>query len=324
MKPKYLAPPKWTSDELETGRQKALALFRKERLEEPLEAYINAFEDYQGRVEELLESTLDLAELEKQALALLTDKKLLEAFRYLAGPPISLDDLKTLAETSSLSKKVLKADPELVRRVVDTVQMGLDRLRFPWVSEQREPTEAERHAAVLASAALLANSRVATDRRNIGKTTQEQLVKDALRAKTHTEVAPRAIDKLAEAPQAGEYCGECQFGTRKADLVVGLLDGRVMPIECKVSNSATNSIKRLNNDAAAKAETWRSEFGTLQVVPVAVLSGAYKLKHLEQAQDRGLTLFWAHDLDALTSWVGSTWQPADDVGDGGVADKRKH
>ena len=43
-----------------------------------------------------------------------------------------------------------------------------------------------------------------------------------------------------------------------------------MPIECKVSNSATNSIKRLNNDAAVKARIWRGEFGERQVVPSAV------------------------------------------------------
>ena len=43
------------------------------------------------------------------------------------------------------------------------------------------------------------------------------------------------------------------LGTRKADVLVGLHDRRLMPIEAKVSNSFTNSIKRLNNDAAVKA-----------------------------------------------------------------------
>jgi XamI-like restriction endonuclease len=79
-----------------------------------------------------------------------------------------------------------------------------------------------------------------------------------------------------------------------------------MPIECKVSNSAVNSVKRLNNDAAAKAEYWTADFGKRQVVPVAVLSGVYKLHNLLTAQERGLTLFWAHKLDALTEWVEST------------------
>jgi hypothetical protein len=42
-----------------------------------------------------------------------------------------------------------------------------------------------------------------------------------------------------------------------------------MPIACKVSNSEVNSVKRINNDAAIKATTWRQELGNNQVVPVA-------------------------------------------------------
>jgi hypothetical protein len=36
------------------------------------------------------------------------------------------------------------------------------------------------------------------------------------------------------------------------------------------------------------------------------LSGVYKLRNLVDAQDRGLTLFWAHDLAALTDWIART------------------
>lgn len=321
--PALVSPPRWTREELEAARTHSIELFRKQRMEEPLEEYLEVFDEYQGKIEELLETTVDLATLEDHAFAILSDRKLLEAFRYLAGPPISLDDLKTLSDAAKLSPKALKNDAGLIRRVVETVRIGLDRRRFPWVVEDREPSEAERQAAVLASAALMATQRVATTRRNVGKTTQEQLVKDALKTtKTFQEVDARDIKTLSEAPEPGEFCGECMFGSRKADIVAGLLDGRVLPIECKVSNSATNSIKRLNNDAAQKAEVWRDEFGKLQVIPSAVLSGVYKLRHLETAQERGLTLFWAHDLTQMLSWIQSTWSPPDDVGGAGVAERR--
>jgi hypothetical protein len=79
-----------------------------------------------------------------------------------------------------------------------------------------------------------------------------------------------------------------------------------MAIECKVSNSATNSVKRLNNDAAVKAEYWLKMFGTSQVVPTAVLSGVFKVLNLEQAQERGLALCWSHDLDKLGEFIRST------------------
>jgi len=41
-------------------------------------------------------------------------------------------------------------------------------------------------------------------------------------------------------------------------------------------------------------------------VPAAVLSGVYDLHILEDAQARGLSLFWAHALAELTDWIAST------------------
>ncbi|APH56983.1 Type II restriction-modification system restriction subunit [Granulibacter bethesdensis] len=299
-------PPIWTSEQLDEERAKSSAAFSKERLEEPLEDYLEAFDQYQGYVEEVLETTVDLTDFETSALDVLGDPRLLEAFRYLAAPPISTDDLKVLADASSLTKSRLKNSPADVQRLIGVVRQVLDRRRFAWVVENREPTEAERNAAVLASAALMAASRTQTSRRNKGKEQQEAAVKAALRDLGFTEVPSRLIATLQHAPAPGEFCGESRLGTRKGDIIVGLWDQRIMPIECKVSNSSTNSVKRLNNDAAVKAVRWREDFGRLQVVPSAMLSGVYKLHNLVEAQSRGLTIFWAHDLKALTDWIAST------------------
>jgi XamI restriction endonuclease len=76
-------------------------------------------------------------------------------------------------------------------------------------------------------------------------------------------------------------------------------------IECKVSNSAVNSIKRLNHDAVAKTKMWHDDFGN-QIVAAAVLSGVYDLANLELAQASGIFLFWAHDLAKLTGWIKTT------------------
>lgn len=274
---------------------------------EPLEEYLERFEDCRDAFDELLEQTVDLTALGDHAVAILTDARLCDALRYLAGPPISMDDLKTLVD-SSISLRQLNADPTLAQRVIDVVLLGLDRRRFPWMTpnELRAATDAERAAAVLASAALLATRQVETARRNEGKNVQEDRVKQALRDAGFTEVDTRTVNNLDDAPGPGEFCGECHFGSRKADILVRLWDGRVMPIECKVSNSSTNSIKRLNNDAAVKANTWIDEFGTRSAVPSAMLSGVFKLNNLEDAQARGLTIWWAHDLDAMLAWIEST------------------
>lgn len=131
-------------------------------------------------------------------------------------------------------------------------------------------------------------------------------MKAALRELGFTEVASRVIPNISHAPAPGEFCGESRLGTRKGDIIVRLWDHRVMPIECKVSNSSTNSVKRLNNDAAVKAASWKLDFGLRQVVPAAMLGGVYKLHNLIDAQERGLTIFWAHDLKAMTDWIAAT------------------
>lgn len=303
---RLLEPPQWPKERLEADRVKAVAIFRKLRLEEPLEDYLEAFDEYQGFIEVLLETTVDLSALDASALEVLTDPHLLEAFRYLAAPPISRDDLLVLAEASSLAKGRLRSNPQDIQRLLEVVRAVLDRRRFAWVVENRDPTEAERGAAVMASAALMAASRVQTNRRSFGKDQQELLVQDALIAMGFMKVGARPIPNVSLGPKAGEFCRESVLGTRKADIVVRLGDQRLLPIECKVSNSYLNSVKRLNNDAAVKAESWRTDFGRRQVVPTAVLSGVYKLRHLEDAQDRGLTLFWAHDLTPLTDWISNS------------------
>lgn len=300
-----IAPPRWTEEELNSQRVRSQEIFRQERVQEPLEDYLEAFDQYQGVVEDLLETTIDLTTLDDSAVQVLTEPALLEAFRYLAGPPISQDDLKVLSE-AVLTPSRLRSNPDMVKRVIDVVRAGLDRRRFPWVAEQREPTEAERAAAVLASAALIATSRLGTARRSVGKERQESIVDGALAGAGLTKVPTRKIDTLSHAPQPGEFCRESILGNRKADFVIGLYDKRVMAIECKVSNSATNSVKRLNNDAAAKAVSWIKAFGDVSTVPAAVLSGVYKTHNLIDAQTKGLSLFWAHDIPSLVGWIEST------------------
>jgi hypothetical protein len=58
--------------------------------------------------------------------------------------------------------------------------------------------------------------------------------------------------------------------------------------------------------AQLKAEYWHKVFGTSQVVPAAVLAGVFKVLNLQQAQERGLALFWSHDLTQLGAFIATT------------------
>ncbi len=126
---------------------------------------------------------------------------------------------------------------------------------------------------------------------------------DALQSIGFQKVSTRNISTLLQAPHPGEFCDESPLGGSKADIIACLWDGRVLAIEAKVSNSATNSVKRVNREAAAKATTWLSKFGTLGVVPCAVISGVFTVHNLVDAQNNGLTIFWAHDLDRMLEFI---------------------
>lgn len=299
-------PPVWSRDQLEEDRQRAIAWFREERVTEPLEDYLAFFQSSREAMENLLELTTDLAKLRTFAPEVMSDEQMAEAARYLASPAISKDDLETVAEVS-MARTLIKREPERGRKLIDVVLAGLDRERFPWVFDEREPTEAERDAAILASAALRATRLSETRRRSAGKTEQEEAVKAYLKAECEYQEAPaKPISHLNEAPAPGFFTGEVLVGTRRSDVPIRLRDGRLMPTECKVSNSATNSYKRINNDAAVKAVVWRQEFGAVNCVPAAILSGVFALDTLEYAQDHGLTLFWAHDLAPMAKFIEST------------------
>ena len=82
-------PQRWTGEELDKHSRQATEIFRTERLDEPLEDYLEAFDECLANVENLFETTSDLTELDETAIQFLTDPKLFRAFRYLLGPPIS-------------------------------------------------------------------------------------------------------------------------------------------------------------------------------------------------------------------------------------------
>ena len=300
-------PPRWSTTQLTYDAAFSIAQFRNERLEIS-NAWTTHYHTARAKFEALLQALNDLRSLDgaDDRLSEVYRQDLGEALRYLAGPPISDDDLQVIADVRSLSPGVLRKSPDMLRKIFEVIRRVIDPHRFPWVTGNTTPSAPQRDAAILASSVLLAAQRIATERRNTGKEHQEARVKDYLRSLNFTEIQPVAIDTLVNGPQAGQFCGECTIGSRKADVVIRLHDTRLMPVECKVSNSATNSVKRLNNDAAVKAEYWLYQFGTLQVVPAAVLSGVFNVINLEQAQARRLALFWSHALEHLGAFIEST------------------
>lgn len=296
-------PRKWSDAELAADVLKAIAEFRRKRIGEPLSVWKSTFFK-RRRMVRLTFKELNLrnpSRIHSRQIADVYAKSLGDVLRYMAAPPISADDLKVLSD-STLSLKALRTAPWQARSVLRTLLAALDPLRFPWVEGLKRPSASEWKAAIAATTSLMTAQAVATYRRNTGKDEQEQATKDFLRSIGLVEVDARKITTLRDAPEPGSFCGESEVWGEKADIVVSLFDGRLLLIECKVSNSAINSVKRVNHEAAGKAAHWTAKFGA-QAVTAAMLSGVFKARNLSQAQDKGLTLFWSHRFSDLHDFI---------------------
>ncbi len=296
-----LAAPRWSDAQLDAGRAEARELFRKARVEEPAELYTDQFEIAYQSIAEVLEMSVDLADLRSVMKDIVHKEPLRRSLRYITGPPISDDDLKTVADVQ-LTRQFYKANPAAYDTVADAIFLLLDRKRFGWVADGRTPTAEEKEFAMASTAAIAAYQKVQAIRRNSARSL-EASVATALEAAGFTRVPKRTVNAAGDWPAPGEFCGEGKVANRQADLIVTLFDTRYMPIECKVSGSSLNSLKRLNNDAVAKFATWTTYFGNGQTVPVAVLEGVYQLDRLGAAQNAGATIFWSHKLDELVDFA---------------------
>lgn len=287
----------------------AVALFRTRRFAEPLAVWLQEVDDRSGQFKKLFDEH-DVArphDLTSADVANIIEAGLLDALRYLPGPPISEHDLKKLSDVKTLSPRKLREDPAAAQRLLDTLRASVDPRRFPWLAENRNPTESEKSAAIFASSLMLANSGALKIRRKNAKVQQEHETRAELKAHGFTGERLQKIESYAQFPAPGVVSeNEVPFGEKKADLLVRLWDDRIMPIECKVSNSAVNSYKRLNHETIEKHLAWRKSFGESNVVPAAVLAGVYSPQNVLDAQATGLLIFWSHRISDLGAFVEGT------------------
>ena len=198
---------------MESDAAVAKSTFRNERLLEPLDLYNKFFTTFAEIFRELINKLPDVTAepVDAELIADLIDgRDAQKAFRYLTAPPISEDDLETVAD-ATLTPSRLRTDAGSAKRIRDTVLTIIDPHRFPWVAQARQPSNDERERAVIASAALAASSDVGTTRRSTSKEAQEQAVKDLLASLGMKEVKATEIPILTAAPAPGHFCGETRL-----------------------------------------------------------------------------------------------------------------
>lgn len=304
-----VSPPRWTSKQIAEDAATAASVFRTQRFAEPLEAWLREVDKRTAEFTRLFEEhdLEDPRNLTAKDIPAIIDAGLLDALRYLPGPPVSGDDLRTLAEVDSLNAMRLRQNPVAAQAVLEVIRATVDPSRFPWLATNRKPTPDERRIAIFASALLHAAQRIQTTRRNDAKVLQERAVRNELSARGLTGKKLKGIPPggYAQFPQRGVFSeNEVMFGPAKADVLARLWDDRMLPIECKVSNSGVNSYKRLNHDTLAKRESWTRSFGDA-VIPSAILAGVFSAANVETAQAAGLTIFWVHRICDLGAFVES-------------------
>lgn len=290
------SPPNWSEDALRTERERSEKRFIVTRQGEGPAAYYSTWDNLEPEVRAVLQSTKNLREI--KGAALVENKKLWQILRYVCAPRVSEEDLWTLVGKKFKSVPLAFADT-----TATTFTDLVDAKRFPWIIGNRDPSTFEIEASILATATLLANEALGTTRRGSASKIQEDQVSSALvAAGFQLDESRKPIDALDQL-RRGSFSRERKVGGAKCDIPIRLNDGRLLTVECKVSNGPKNSWKRLHREVGGKADTWKQAYGA-QVITAAVLAGVFDLKCLVDAQNKqNVALFWQHDLQPLIDFV---------------------
>ncbi|PJM78424.1 XamI family restriction endonuclease [Bifidobacterium scaligerum] len=307
----FAQPRSFTREELEAAAARAGDHFKCMRAESEsstAEYYNSVFDQAYSEVEYILSSTDQLRNLADMATQLF-EEGCLDTLRYMERPTLSADDFKKLSETNTDAKGKL-SQPETAVMAMDYLRRNLNTRLFPWLDSDVAPADSDLIAAKCAVAALVADQKTKTMLRNKQSHAQEEAVRAALvNDAGYTKVAAHDFRMLAEGPKPGEvFHKETSIDGVKADVVFGLYDGRVMALECKVSNTAVNSYKRLNHETVDKIVKWNNMFGSNGIVGGCVLQGVFAVDNLVSAQQAGVAMFWSANLKELTDYVLSTKQ----------------
>ncbi|MDR6171156.1 XamI family restriction endonuclease [Curtobacterium sp. SORGH_AS_0776] len=289
---RFLAAPQWSDGDLQRGRDRAEREFTSKRRAEGPDAFERTYWELRPRVDELLRGSDNLRALNGDVFR--RDPDAWQPSRYLTGPPISQEDLWTLTGGT----KFRRVPNRLADDTAEALNLVIDPVRFPWVSQNRDPQPSEREHAISATTLLWAAQHLGTVRRGSASKIQEKLTGETLNLAGLTFDAQRAPIELLDDIDRGSYSKERHVHGAKCDVPSRLFDGRMFLLECKVSNGPKNGWKRVNREVRGKADGWTTYFGAQSVTGV-VLSGVFDLSALKAARDAGVVVFWEHDLNPL-------------------------
>jgi hypothetical protein len=248
-----------------------------------------------------------------------TDGTNMLVFRHLMAPPMSQDQFSLICPSW---RKGTEKPPEVgARRAGMTVSEAASvaavfhsrryRAITPWIQAHRNPRLQELRRLLWSVAPTIASQSVGTVARSRAAAKQEGSVLELLDSKGWTRRLGSILDTRAELPLR-HYMYKVRYPTttstaQEVDIAMGLYGTYVLAMECKVTNDATNSVKRMN-DVAKKAAAWKLKWGEF-VKTAALLQGVIAAKDVERLLDEGIHVFWSHNLGALSDWLDEETQP---------------
>ena len=249
------------------------------------------------------------------AAALMADGAHMLVFRHIAAPPVSQDQFALMCpawkkgtEKPAKAGRRRQSMPSLEADAAAAAFMARrSRQLTPWIDAGRPPFRRELHRLLWSVAPSIANQQLVTLQRSRAATAQESAVIALLNTKGWTRMPGSLLDTRASLP-ARHYMHKTRYATgtaapQEVDIAMGLGRTVVLAIECKVSNDATNSVKRVN-DVLKKATAWKEHWGNF-VKTAALLQGVIAPKDIERLVDGGVEVFWSHDLAGFEHWVDS-------------------
>jgi hypothetical protein len=263
------------------------------------DAWRESMEEARVEVTAAFEATRDLTAIDD---ALVATGRHARALRFLLGPPLSQDQfLLACPDWSKSSEKSGRPlSPEAARSFAEAFEHWKDPGRAAHINDSES-----RLRAIEATAILIASNSFATRKRMRLAKAQEDAAADVLDQLGFKRLNLGHVDSTG-ALADGDYARAVQFVTadgssQEVDLAVGLSGGRVLALECKVSNDRTNSIKRIN-DILKKAAGWQTQWGRF-VITGALLQGVFSEKEPRRLLENRVEIFWSHRLQTFREFL---------------------
>ena len=234
---------KWSENELNEHRQIAEDAFIEQRMGQGVQDYLEIYYEKESAIRDFFDRTNDLQTLSGDLFV--RNPELTTPARHVTAPPISQDDLDTIVGENITRRKNIPRDA--ADEGVWVINQLIDPERFPWLEDERRPTDEEREIAIKATAGIWAVKRTQTKRRNDPAQEQEEHILETLKAAGLRE---KNIDRIRSRKELDKLPTGCvahqpYLRNSEADIAARLQGGRLLAIEGKVSNSSLNSIKRL-------------------------------------------------------------------------------